>query len=93
MDTPKAKVLIDVDHNFLRLQDDGSYSRVATPHLENKRAWSTVRVFRVTEETEVQVLKNGALVSMHAQTGDMVLIFPEGDHKVVPPERQKYITD
>ena len=89
-----ATVIVDLDNNFY--ETFSGNLKPITPTLKNKRSWSNVKVYEVTSRAILMSKrdKNFSPVALSiADPGDIIIMFPEGDHKIIKPAQQKYITD
>jgi hypothetical protein len=94
----RAPCQVDVFNNFYKFDSTtGAYVPIPRPKLEKKIAISHVQTYVFETEAYVAIASQVPGVNSHeyvlAKPGDMLMIWSDGKHKIVPPKAQKWIQD
>jgi hypothetical protein len=87
----KTTVRVDLKNRFFR-RTDGEYKQFV-PELVPKQSITNVQTYIFDCKATVQVKDCILIEEVRANPGDMLIIWSNGKHKVVPPEAQKWIVD
>lgn len=89
------RVRVDVHNNFYRIGPRGVYIPM-TPVLEKQIAVSHVQTYvfdaPATIAIDSGVAGDSRIEHVTADTGDMLLIWSDGRHKIISPKAQRWIT-
>lgn len=88
---------VDAYNNFFRRStQDGRYHPI-TVKLEPKVTITNVKTYKF-EEDAIVILKEtipgaSSVEHVRAKAGDLLIIWSDGRHKIVPPDAQKWVRD
>jgi hypothetical protein len=90
---PGGGTFVDAQNHFYQWDPQQNKYVQFEPTLQNKFAVSHVRVFEFTTPGRVVVKQHGVHHPLPVQPGDVLIIWSNGDHKIVPPPNQKWLVN